>query len=124
MEVHNFKKNWVTFKTLFEKEVSSIETNDTLRQDTEKHLFISDMSSSFIGNPALKNGEVVIRIPKNTQGENLRNLKNLLMTNPGNHHVSLVFEGSRTQKVDLKINVGWDEALAHQISQVLGMDNR
>ena len=77
--------------------VDSLETKETL-ESKDQNLFVS--------------------IPKGTQASSLRNLKNLLIENPGSQKVSLVFEGKK-DKVDLAIKVAWTENLAHQIAQIL-----
>lgn len=59
-----------------------------------------------------------INIPKDTESEKLRNLKDLLLTYPGEQQVSLVFEGL-DQTITLPFTITWSEGLSRLISDVL-----
>lgn len=60
-----------------------------------------------------------VRIPKLATVETLRELKNILLENPGNQQVTLFFEGYREKKIDLPIRISWSETLAHKIADLL-----
>ncbi|HJX59212.1 MAG TPA: DNA polymerase III subunit alpha [Patescibacteria group bacterium] len=65
-----------------------------------------------------KENEVFIRIPKATEAEKLRKLRDLLVANPGQSKVTLVFEGKKG-RMNLPVKIAWSEELARQISGVL-----
>lgn len=69
----------------------------------------------------LETEHLYIKVPKKVAAANLKMLKKLLLSNPGQQAVTLLFEGGNGQ-VDLEIKVAWSEELAHQISQVLSVD--
>ena len=77
--------------------VNQISTRENLR-DGEEHLYI--------------------KIPGATNKDSLQSLKNLLLANPGNQRVTLVFEG-KGERVPLPIKVFWSSDLAHEILDVL-----
>ncbi len=59
-----------------------------------------------------------IKIPRFTKPEQLKNLKKLFLSHPGNQSVSIVFE-ENNQKMDLPFKISWSERLARLIAQVL-----
>ncbi|MEK7526521.1 MAG: DNA polymerase III subunit alpha [Patescibacteria group bacterium] len=59
-----------------------------------------------------------INIPANATSENLTNLKDLLLSNPGEQSVKLVFEANG-KEMDLPFRVSWSERLARHISEVV-----
>jgi DNA polymerase-3 subunit alpha len=77
--------------------VDAIQTKESDQNDKE-HLFI--------------------RIPKDASPQNLKKLKKLLLDNPGNQSVSLVFEGRKTKKINLNLRISWSRELAGEISSV------
>lgn len=64
-----------------------------------------------------KEREVFIKIPKNTGTEALKQLKELLLANPGDQAGTLIFDGGKRVKLSFKI--GWNETLAKAIAQTL-----
>ncbi len=60
-----------------------------------------------------------ITIPVNTDGARFRQLKTLLIAQPGDQAVTLVFEGNSKEHVKLPFKISWSERLARQISEVL-----
>ncbi len=65
------------------------------------------------------NNKLFIKIPKSANVEALRKLRGILVENPGEHQVTLVFEGDRKRTVDLNLKIMWDESLARQIQVIL-----
>lgn len=61
---------------------------------------------------------VLIKIPASTGLTELKSLKELLLKNPGQDSVVLVFEG-RDKKVKLPFGINWSEELAHKITDVV-----
>ncbi|MBX4206018.1 DNA polymerase III subunit alpha, partial [Candidatus Microgenomates bacterium] len=59
-----------------------------------------------------------IKIPRKTTSEDLTNLKDLLLSNPGEQNVKLVFE-TTGQEMILPFRISWSERLARFISEVL-----
>jgi len=68
-----------------------------------------------------KEREVFVKIPKYTNVDSLKKLKNLFLQNPGEQSCFLLFEGGKKVKLSFKIN--WNESLAKQISEVLEGQN-
>jgi len=64
-----------------------------------------------------KEREVFIKIPKGTETPALKNLKNLLVANPGDQSGTLIFEGGKRVKLSFKID--WNESLAKAIADTL-----
>lgn len=64
-----------------------------------------------------------VRVPANAGAPELKQLKTILIANPGNQSISLVFEGNDNQKVDLKFKIRWDDSLANQISNLFNQPN-
>jgi DNA polymerase-3 subunit alpha len=60
----------------------------------------------------------LVKIPKDTKIEKLKDLKNLLKQHPGNAQVTLTFEG-RNEKITLPFGVSWSESLSHKIADLL-----
>lgn len=67
-----------------------------------------------------ENNKLFIRIPDHTAPERLQALKQLLISNPGEYKVCLVFEGKINKQLDLAIKIGWNNSLAHSIEEILG----
>jgi DNA polymerase-3 subunit alpha len=63
-------------------------------------------------------GEVMIKIPKDTSTEQLKNLKKLFLSSPGKDELILVFEG-KGNKVKASMTISWNPNLARQISEIL-----
>jgi DNA polymerase III subunit alpha len=57
-----------------------------------------------------------IHVPKDAGVTELRNLKKLLLSNPGNQKVCLIFE-KNNKKVNLNISIEWNETLARAINK-------
>lgn len=70
------------------------------------------------------NNKLFIRIPERTKTNQLSALKELLLENPGEQHVSLVFEGIGGEQMDLPITVAWNRVLAHKISEILDIKDK
>jgi DNA polymerase-3 subunit alpha len=62
--------------------------------------------------------QVFIRIPKETGTNDLKTLKNMLLANPGQTSVILVFEGEK-RKITLPFRIAWNESLARNIQSIL-----
>ena len=60
-----------------------------------------------------------VQIPKDVGIDALKALKALLLENPGEQKVTLVFEGKTQKKVDLPYKITWSERLARLISKTL-----
>jgi hypothetical protein len=65
------------------------------------------------------NKEVLITIPKKTKSNDLKRLKGILLSNPGSHAATLVFDENGGKRVRLKIKISWNERLARIISDIL-----
>lgn len=76
--------------------VESIETEDTVDQ----------------------NKRVYIRIPKSFSKSDLNTLKNLLLENPGDKKVTLIFEDDKYSRIDLNIGINWNEKFAQKIKEL------
>ena len=66
-----------------------------------------------------EDNKLFIRIPKGTGTEKLSSLKELILKNPGDHKVCLVFEGEINKQLDLNVKINWDTQMAHSIEQIL-----
>ena len=55
----------------------------------------------------------------NTDGAKFRQLKTLLIAQPGDQAVTLVFEGNSKEHVKLPFKISWSQRLARQISEIL-----
>jgi DNA polymerase-3 subunit alpha len=62
-----------------------------------------------------------IRIPKETQKDQLIKIKKILINNLGSQTVKLVFEGNK-EKLELPFKVNWREKLSKEIAVVLNND--
>lgn len=78
--------------------VDSVNTKDTLNSE-DNRLFI--------------------KIPNDTSPEVLRKLKELLLDNPGDNKVCIIFEGNNRKRIDLKVTINWTKKLAGEISGLL-----
>ncbi|QQS38491.1 DNA polymerase III subunit alpha [Candidatus Woesebacteria bacterium] len=59
-----------------------------------------------------------IRIPEGVDAEQLKQLKKILLDNPGSQKVCLIFEGSNSRRVDLNFGITWSENLSALIAYV------
>ncbi len=66
-----------------------------------------------------QSGEVMIHIPASSNERSLANLKKLLIENPGEQAVILVFERQKA-KIKTNLKISWNGRLARQISETLG----
>jgi DNA polymerase-3 subunit alpha len=82
--------------------VASIETKDSTNGD--------------------KNEVLIINVPAKSSSDQLKNLKKLLIQNPGSKSVVLVFEGSG-KEIKLPIRVSWSKALAGEIAATLELED-
>lgn len=62
----------------------------------------------------------VISIPEHTDKVAMEKLKNVLVSNPGDHKVCLVFEGKRKTRLNLDIRINWSQPLRQEIRKILG----
>lgn len=60
-----------------------------------------------------------IRIPDGTATSQLSSLKDVLLQNPGDQRVTLVFEAVHGKRMELPIRISWNQILAHKISEIL-----
>lgn len=67
----------------------------------------------------LKENEVMIRIPEETETETLKQLKKLFLKNPGNKELILIFEGEGGKTIKPDIKIAWSEKIAKLISEIL-----
>jgi len=65
-----------------------------------------------------------IKVPRGSSISDLEKLKKLLISNPGNQNVSLVFEGKTKRTVELSLRISWSESLSHQITDVLEFNQK
>ncbi|MCS7092000.1 MAG: DNA polymerase III subunit alpha [Patescibacteria group bacterium] len=63
--------------------------------------------------------ELFITIPRGTTTEHLKILKQILLANPGEQRVSLVFDGDVKKTLELPIKISWDQTVARAIDLVL-----
>lgn len=66
-----------------------------------------------------KKGIFSIRIPKGTDLEKFKKLKDVLSMYPGEQGVELVFEGTTTDNIKLPFTINWNEDLAHEVKKIL-----
>ncbi len=71
--------------------------------------------------PSQSEEQLFIRVPFGTKTDQLATLRDILMANPGEQRVSLVFEGMNGQRMNLPMTVAWNGVMAHQISELLEM---
>jgi DNA polymerase-3 subunit alpha len=64
-----------------------------------------------------------IRIPNATDKDKLNDIKKVLIENPGNQKVSLIFEGFKNRKYELPIRITWNQNLSRIISDILHKEN-
>lgn len=84
------------------------------REDTPT-IIVNSISGDAEGN---ENDQLTIKIPKNVDVDQLKSLKSLLIRNPGNQRVSLLFQGDTTRKVELDIKIHWTKVLANDILSI------
>jgi len=65
------------------------------------------------------NNKLYIKIPKSMDAQKLKMLKNLLLENPGNKNVSLLFSENGNRKIDLNFGISWNKELSKKISLLL-----
>ena len=63
--------------------------------------------------------KVYIKVPKGAKGDELSQLKKLLLGHPGEQKVVLVFEGRKEEKVKLPYKIKWNARLAKKITEAL-----
>jgi DNA polymerase-3 subunit alpha len=85
------------------------------REDTYS-LIVEDLDTPDTVSNSKK--KLFLKIPKDVDANQLRGLKKLFTKNPGDKNVCLIFESSKT-RLDLKIRINWNEALARKINAVL-----
>jgi DNA polymerase-3 subunit alpha len=85
-------------------------------RDDEANLLIESVETK----ESLKNKKqsFFIKIPEGTDTEKLKNLKDLLLQNPGDQEVKLSFSGTG-KEIKLNFGVSWSKTLSHKIAQVL-----
>jgi len=79
--------------------VEAIEVKEKVKKADDKNLFIT--------------------IPVNTDKRRLRQLKALLINQPGDQAVTLVFEGNSRERIKLPFKISWSQRLARQITEIL-----
>ncbi len=70
-----------------------------------------------------ENNKLFIKIPKGTEAKNIQALKELLLNNPGQDQVCILFEGNEDKKIDLKIKIAWSKQLLSEITTLLNTIN-
>ncbi|HEX9601001.1 MAG TPA: hypothetical protein VF985_05895, partial [Mariniflexile sp.] len=89
------------------------------REDTTSLIVESIQTEVQLG----QNGDrLFIRIPENTAPDKLKNLKNILVQNPGDSRVSLIFEGSEHKQINLKLRINWKSEVSNAIQSILNPD--
>ncbi len=68
-------------------------------------------------NVSSENNQLYIKIPKNSKSNQIKKLRKLLLQNPGDQKVTLVFEGKK-QRIVLPMGISWNEHLALKISEI------
>jgi DNA polymerase-3 subunit alpha len=101
------RNDWVDYKPLV------ISGRIDFRED-KLNLVVEEISTS----SGQKHDEVQIKIPASTGLVQLKALKQLLLDNPGQNTVLLVFEG-KDKKIKLPYGINWSAGLAHKISNVI-----
>jgi DNA polymerase-3 subunit alpha len=64
------------------------------------------------------NDRLFIRIPKHVIASQLKDLRKLLIENPGDYNVTLLFEGSE-RKIDYNNKIKWNKNLSRKIDKIL-----
>ena len=100
---------WVDYKPL-------LVSGKVDSRDDEPSLLVSSIET--LEGQAAKPKEVFIRIPPKINPEGLSRLKNLIVENPGQSPVTLVFSGVG-KRVKLNMKIFWSENLARQIASVV-----
>lgn len=73
----------------------------------------------------IENGDserLYIKIPKSVTPDQLKQLKTLLVDNPGDKSVSLMFAGNQ-KEISLQHKIDWNQDLAMKISNIFGVEN-
>lgn len=104
---------WVENKPLL------VDGKVNVRDDSTSILVDRVMTEDSIKADSASGDKLFIRVPEGVQQDQLATLKQLLVANPGNQKVALVFEGPRKQTMELPIRIEWNQNLAHLISDTL-----
>jgi DNA polymerase-3 subunit alpha len=67
---------------------------------------------------AVGTGDIFLKIPAKTSGDSLKKLKKILIDNPGDRVINLIFEGSK-KTIKLPFKVNWSEPLAKETASVI-----
>lgn len=103
------RDHWVEYKPLLV--TGRIDTRDETPALIVEAI---DTNESLLQKPR----DLFIRVPEASTAENLKKLKNILLSNPGTYPVTLVFEG-KNQRIKLPLKIAWSETLAKQIMSTL-----
>ena len=69
-----------------------------------------------------ENEKLYIKIPKGVTPGQLKELKTILVDNPGDKSVTLKFEGNK-KEIRLQHKIDWNQNIAMKISNIFGVDN-
>lgn len=86
-----------------------------IRGDDEPSLIVDDISENSAGLNS-KSEKLFLRIPKEAGEYELKMLRGILVSHPGNQTVILIFDGGKN--ITLPFKVSWDSELAQNISQI------
>jgi DNA polymerase-3 subunit alpha len=119
----------IVFPKIFEKTKNLLLGNKPIL--VSGHVDIREESASLIVEDIFDSGYLsnnsgdhfYIRIPKDTDKDRLNSIKKILLENPGNQKVSLIFEGSIKRKYELPIRITWNQNLSRIISDILHKEN-
>jgi len=103
------KSYWVDYKPLL------ITGKVDAKEDTPTIIVEAIKTPEEIEN---KEKNVYIKIPESVSKQNLLKLKSLLLENPGEASVSLVFNGNNNE-IKLPFKITWNDSLARKISKIL-----
>ena len=87
-----------------------------LDQRDEEPSILVDQISNGQGVEGTDNDKFFIKVPKEAGENELKKLKDLLLSNPGGQKVTLVFNGNKN--VELPIKVAWSKDLAQSVTQI------
>ena len=91
-------------------------------KDEEPAIIVSEINTK--DSLSSESGRLFITVPKESSTDNLINLKKILLNNPGNQNVSLVFEGKVKRTVDLNIKISWSQNLSHKITDIFEFNRK
>lgn len=118
IEVVVFPKVYAEKKHLFvESEAVLISGRIDIRDDG-RSLIVNEIYSREEISQRGQN-ELFIKIPRGTTTDHLRMLKQILLSNPGDQKVSLIFEGAEKKTLELPIKISWDQTIARAIDLIL-----